>query len=324
MPVRFANADPAKHSLVMLHMARESIVKCEDAVCDQADISLQQYQVLRVIKDISGKVTPTIIANFLDRNPNSITLIIDRMEKNDFVKRVVDINDRRAWRLVITPAGEEKYRQADKPSRELSARILSVLSPQEASVLVDLLIRIKEETFKLRHINESSPARKIVPDGYQVSDPAKYALFVFHQTHESLVKCEDTVCTRFDIPLQQYRVLRAIKDIPGQVTPAVVANWLDHNLNTVTLIVDRMEKHDFIKKMAGPDGSRLVELKITEKGEERYQQANKPYRELSNGILSILSREEAYIFMELLTRIREETFRIRRIQDSVTVAELSL
>jgi DNA-binding MarR family transcriptional regulator len=106
------------------------------------------------MKDIPGTVTPTAIANWLDRNPNSITLIIDRMEKGGLVKRVRDLEDRRAVRLIITPKGEEMYAQAGILAYKLSREILSALTEEELSTFLGIMQKIREKTFEFRNIKD--------------------------------------------------------------------------------------------------------------------------------------------------------------------------
>jgi DNA-binding MarR family transcriptional regulator len=61
-------------------------------------------------------VTQTDIANWLDRDTTSITLIIDRMSKEGLVERIRDLKDRRAVRVIITPKGEEIFQQGKEPT----------------------------------------------------------------------------------------------------------------------------------------------------------------------------------------------------------------
>lgn len=154
MPVRICKGDPIGDAWLLLHQTHDSVIKCEEETFTNVDMSPQQYQVLRAMKYINGTITPTVVANFLDRKPNSITLITDRMEKSGLVKRIRDLEDRRAVRLIVTTEGDKRYEQAGEPANKLPRAILSVLTQEELSTLTRLLQNIRERTFELRNIKD--------------------------------------------------------------------------------------------------------------------------------------------------------------------------
>ena len=77
---------PIHQMWIMLDQTYIDISKCQEAAFAKAGVTLQQYRVLMVIDAVKQPVTPTDIAHWLDRNTNSITLIIDRMEKTSSTK----------------------------------------------------------------------------------------------------------------------------------------------------------------------------------------------------------------------------------------------
>ncbi len=154
MPVRIRKGDPIGDAWLLLHHTYNSIMKCSEEKFSKVDMLPQQYLVLRAIRYINGTVTPTVVANFLDRKPHSISLIVDRMEKGGLVKRVKDLEDRRVVRLIITPEGNKRYEQVDEPANELPKEILSVLTQEELSTLTKLLEKVRERTFELRNIKD--------------------------------------------------------------------------------------------------------------------------------------------------------------------------
>ena len=105
MPVRICKGDPIGDAWLLLYQTYDSVIKCEEETFTKVDLSPLQYQMLRAMKYINSTITPTVVANFLDWKPNSITLIMDRMEKSGLVKRIRDLKDRRVVRLIITEAG---------------------------------------------------------------------------------------------------------------------------------------------------------------------------------------------------------------------------
>jgi MarR family transcriptional regulator, organic hydroperoxide resistance regulator len=154
MPVKLKLTNPVLHSWILLRHTADSISKCEEDLFADMDITYQQFIVIMSIKYIPGPVTQTDVAKWLDRNNNSITLIIDRMVKTDLVKRARDLPDRRAVRLVITPKGEKLFKHALTPANRYLCEIMSCLSEKETKVLTGILEKIREKTFEYRKISE--------------------------------------------------------------------------------------------------------------------------------------------------------------------------
>ena len=148
MPVKFAISDPTLKIWITLRQTYIRISRCEEAVIAREGLTLQQYKVLLAIKHIKNPVTPTAVADWLDRNTNSISLIIDRMEKDRLVKRVRDLKDRRMLRLVITQEGKEIFERATGPSWDCMKRVTSCLSAEEMSTFAQLMERLGESAFE--------------------------------------------------------------------------------------------------------------------------------------------------------------------------------
>ena len=101
MPVKFVLSDPTLKAWILLRQTYIAVSKCEEAAFAKVGITLQQYKVLMAIKYINDPVMPTDVARWLDRNSNSITLIIDRMEKDGLVERVRNLRPSYKARLGV-------------------------------------------------------------------------------------------------------------------------------------------------------------------------------------------------------------------------------
>jgi len=154
MPIRLTQREPVGDAWLMLHQTYDSIIKCEESTLAEFSLPVQQYLVLRVIKYAPDPVNSVVVSNWLDRNHNSISSIVDRMEKAGYLKRVKNVNDRRSAILIITPKGETLYRKTCKTAEELPKKVLSVLTEKELKSLLRLLHKIRENTFEIRHIKD--------------------------------------------------------------------------------------------------------------------------------------------------------------------------
>lgn len=148
MPVKFSFNHPYLKTWLLLHQTYHLIVRSEDNVFSKAGITTQQHSVLMAIRYMQTPVTPTDVANWLDRNPNGISMLIDRMEKDGLVKRIRDLRDRRSVRLEITEKGNEILDEATFIGWQLIEKILSSVQEDELLILTDLLEKVREKAFE--------------------------------------------------------------------------------------------------------------------------------------------------------------------------------
>jgi DNA-binding MarR family transcriptional regulator len=148
MPVKFSFNHPYLKTWLLLHQTYNLVVRSEDNVFTRVGITTQQHSVLMAIRYMQTPVTPTDVANWLDRNPNGISMLIDRMEKDGLVKRIRDLRDRRSVRLEITEKGNEILNEATFVGWQLIEKILSSVQENELLLLTDLLEKIRSKAFE--------------------------------------------------------------------------------------------------------------------------------------------------------------------------------
>lgn len=71
-----------------------------------------------------------------------ITGLVDRLERSGYVKRVADPRDRRVSRVVMTPEGEQSWREVRQTLRTHAQDLCSVLEESEQEQLLGLLSRL--------------------------------------------------------------------------------------------------------------------------------------------------------------------------------------
>ena len=149
MPVKFLFNQTHHKAWVLCHQCHNMVTKCEEFVLAKVGLTPQQYSVLMAIKFLGKPATPTDVARWLDRNTNSITLIVDRMERDGLVTRARDLRDRRSLRLVMTKKGEELLERASVPAWELVQNTLSCLSEEELQTLCNLIEKVRGSAFQI-------------------------------------------------------------------------------------------------------------------------------------------------------------------------------
>jgi DNA-binding MarR family transcriptional regulator len=147
MPIKFKFRNVDKGAWMALRQTYNLILRCEDRVFGEYDITTERHAVLMAMKHIDGPVRPTDVARWLDLSVNSVSMIIDRMVKAGLVKRVRDRKDRRTVFLSMTSKAEKAYALASVAGWELIREILSPLSDKDKRTLTSLLETLRDKTY---------------------------------------------------------------------------------------------------------------------------------------------------------------------------------
>jgi len=135
-------ASPTSLAWRQLYLTYSTIFKAIERAIAPTGVTLPQALALATIKNGPGPITPSKLAHSLTQETQSVTGLIDRMEKQDWVKRVRDLPDRRAIRLVLTPAGEAKLAETLSPTTATEMRMFEALSSGELETLTAMLERV--------------------------------------------------------------------------------------------------------------------------------------------------------------------------------------
>jgi len=130
---------------LLLHRVRDALALCEDSMLSQYGITTEQFGVLAAVTSRGGSLRPTDLASILERSPNSISMLVDRMVKAGLVKRTRDRIDRRVVNVALTDKGKKAVEPAVPASWEFIQKILSPVSDKDRHSLAALLETIKCE-----------------------------------------------------------------------------------------------------------------------------------------------------------------------------------
>ncbi len=78
---------------------------------DRWDLSPSQFNVLNLLADQPGGCTQIELSRQLIMHRSNVTGLVDRLEARGLVRREKIPTDRRAFNLVLTPAGKKLIRQ---------------------------------------------------------------------------------------------------------------------------------------------------------------------------------------------------------------------
>lgn len=106
-------------------------------------ITAVQFNVLNLLSDMPRGLRPSDLTAALVVDPSSITYVVDRMEAAGWLRRVDDADDRRAWRIHLTPAGRALHARVIPLYRAALRETMRSLSVPRVASLTDALREIQ-------------------------------------------------------------------------------------------------------------------------------------------------------------------------------------
>jgi len=152
---------------LLLPRVGDALALCQDLVFSKYGITTEQWRVLACIKS-RGPLRPSDIASMLERSPNSVSMLVDRMVKAGLVRRTRDRKDRRVVFVSMTNKGTEAIDPAAPAGWEFILKLLSVLSYEKQRDLADMLEIIKCEL--IGYLNPEMDKAEIIKNSF-TNDP---------------------------------------------------------------------------------------------------------------------------------------------------------
>ena len=112
----------------------------EERLFAQHQISAQQYNALRLLRSVSPASMPTLALGrrLISRGPDT-TRMLDRLEKQELIRRDRRSDNRRVVEVFITSAGLKLLAQLDNAVRDMHQQQLGHLSGNQQRQLIRLL-----------------------------------------------------------------------------------------------------------------------------------------------------------------------------------------
>jgi DNA-binding MarR family transcriptional regulator len=170
MPVDSKSGSTVLRLWLLLPRVGDALNLCQDLVFSKYGITTEQWRVLACIKS-RGPLRPVEIASLLERAPNSMSMLVDRMVKAGLVRRTRDRKDRRAVFVSMTDKGKEAVEPAVPAGWDFINRLLSPLSHDDQLALADMLETIKCELTS--YLNPEMDMAQIIKNSF-TRDPGLY------------------------------------------------------------------------------------------------------------------------------------------------------
>jgi len=134
---------------VLFLQTADAVTRYTEIELLKAGISYTHYSVLVLLDNTPVPLTLTELSRWMFRSKNSMTTVIDHMERDGLVQRVRDTKDRRAVRVVATEAGRELFDRVRQPSRDLVYRTMSCFEEEDKlDHFAELLRRLRENVLQ--------------------------------------------------------------------------------------------------------------------------------------------------------------------------------
>jgi DNA-binding MarR family transcriptional regulator len=139
-------ASPAQEAILALNRTSDMLHRRFTQLVEPHGISLQQYNVLRILRGAGQHGTPTleIADRMIERTPG-ITRLLDKLEAKHRVRRQRCPEDRRQVLCWITDAGLRLLADLDRPMTESGARAMASLTGPEQRELISMLEKVRAD-----------------------------------------------------------------------------------------------------------------------------------------------------------------------------------
>ena len=156
-------------TFLTFHSTSGLLMKLEERTYfNEASISFPQFLILMTVESSPPPVSQTTIARAINRGLNSVSMIIDRMEKQGLVVRTRSEEDRRESHITVTPQGKTALAGAIKVGGTLRERLGKSFEAEELEEWTRLLNKLKREIEKelgykpMDEIEESASKKQLV------------------------------------------------------------------------------------------------------------------------------------------------------------------
>ena len=112
-------------------------------VVERKGITLQQYNVLRILRGAQGPLSALEIADRLIEATPGVSRLVDRLVAKRLVRRARSRHDRRMLECSVTASGLELLERLEQDVNRADTAAMEALSDEEISMLNRLLDRIR-------------------------------------------------------------------------------------------------------------------------------------------------------------------------------------
>jgi len=137
---------PAQEAILSLFRTTDMLQRMFSRLVEPHGISLQQYNVLRILRGAGTEGIPTLeIADRMVEKTPGITRLLDKLEAKQFVRRERCPDDRRQVLCWITERGLRLLSELDKPAVSAGSKAMEPLTSATLRSLISNLQKIRAQ-----------------------------------------------------------------------------------------------------------------------------------------------------------------------------------
>lgn len=131
-------------TLLSILMSYEVLARYLEVRLKQHDVSLIRFNIMSTLFKNGGEMTPSEIAESVFREKNSVTAVINTLEREGVVRREPSPNDGRSVKVIITDKGWKEANRLTPVAQELSREALSCMDREQVENLVGIMRNLRE------------------------------------------------------------------------------------------------------------------------------------------------------------------------------------
>ena len=121
--------------------------------------SFIRFNIMTALYKNGGEMTPSEISGTVFREKNTITAVLNTLEKEGVVRREPSHSDRRSVKVIITDKGWQEANRLSPIAQELSRQALGCMEKDKVEDLVEIMRDFREKLLP-RIVKTNSSARR--------------------------------------------------------------------------------------------------------------------------------------------------------------------
>jgi DNA-binding MarR family transcriptional regulator len=131
-------------TLLSIVTSYEVLARYLEVQLKRYEVSLIRFSIMSTLFKSGGEMTPSEIAEAVFREKNSVTAVINTLERQGVVRREPSSRDRRSVKVVITEKGWKEANRLNPIAQELSREALSCMDKGQVEDLVAVMRTLRE------------------------------------------------------------------------------------------------------------------------------------------------------------------------------------
>jgi DNA-binding MarR family transcriptional regulator len=131
-------------TLLSILMSFEVLARYLEVELKSYQATLIRFNIMSTLFKNGGEMTPSEISESVFREKNSITAVINTLEREGVVRREPSTNDRRSVKVMITEKGWKEANRLNPIAQELSREALNCLEKDKVEDLVEIMRTLRE------------------------------------------------------------------------------------------------------------------------------------------------------------------------------------